>query len=159
MAKSDRDNFIARGGIVRGDVTLGKNTSVWYNAVIRGDEAPIVIGKNSNVQDCAVIHVDLDAPVSIGDDVTIGHGAVVHGCTIGDNTVIGMGATILNGAVIGRDCIIGAGSLVPGGKVIPDGMMAFGNPVKIIREVTEEEKRHNLLNAAVYVELSMKEED
>lgn len=143
--------WAADGAAVVGNVTIGDESSVWYNAVIRGDEAPIVIGSGSNVQDGAVVHVDKDYPCTIGNSVTIGHNAIIHGCTIGHNTVIGMGAIVMNGAEIGEDCIIGAGSLVTQGTVVPDGMMAFGSPAKVIRPLTEEEKKSNETNAIVYM--------
>lgn len=143
--------WAADGAAVVGNVTIGDESSVWYNAVIRGDEAPIVIGSGSNVQDGAVVHVDKDYPCTIGNSVTIGHNAIIHGCTIRHNTVIGMGAIVMNGAKIGEDCIIGAGSLVTQGTVVPDGMMAFGSPAKVIRPLTEEEKKSNETNAIVYM--------
>ena len=104
--------FIAPGAVVLGDVTIGKNSGIWYNAVVRGDRDSIVIGKESNIQDNAVVHLGSGYPVEIGDHVTIGHGAIVHGCKIGDNTMIGMGAILMNGCKIGKNCIIGAGALV-----------------------------------------------
>ena len=137
LRKTDDDVLIAEGAAVVGDVTLGKGVSVWYNAVIRGDQGAITIGENTNVQECAVIH---EASV-IGRDCTIGHGAIVHGCTVGDNTLIGMGAIVLTGARIGRDCIIGAGALVTGRMEIPDGSMVLGNPAKVLRPLTEAEIR------------------
>ena len=135
LRKTDDDVLIAEGAAVVGDVTLGKGVSVWYNAAIRGDQGPIVIGENTNVQDCAVIH----ERSTIGRDCTIGHGAIVHGCTVGDNVLIGMGAIIVTGARIGRDCIIGAGALVTGKMDIPDGSMVLGNPGKVVRHLTEAE--------------------
>ena len=112
--------YIAEGAVVKGQVTMADGASVWYNATVRGDSEPIEIGRNSNIQDNAVVHVDLSHSVRIGDNVTIGHSAIVHGCTIGDNTLIGMGAIVLNGARIGKNCIIGAGALVTQGTDIPD---------------------------------------
>ena len=131
--------FLAPGAHVLGDVEIGENSSVWYNAVIRGDNNPIKIGKNTNVQDNAVLHVNHNQGVIIGDNVTIGHGAIVHGCTVGNNVLIGMGSIILDGVVIEDDCIIGAGTLVTQNKVIPEGSMVYGNPAKIVRKLTEEE--------------------
>ena len=145
--------FIAPGAHVVGDVHLGENVGIWYNAVVRGDTNSITIGDNSNVQDNTTVHTDSDFPVHIGKGVTIGHNAIVHGCTIGDNTVIGMGSILLSGAVIGENCIIGAGSLITGKMRIPDNSIAFGNPAKIIRTVTAEEIKANQDNAAHYVEL------
>lgn len=152
MEKTTEETFVARGAIVAGDVTFGTDCSVWYNAVIRGDDAPIRIGERSNVQDCAVLHADPGQPLVIGNDVTIGHGAIVHCERIGDGTLIGMGAIVLGGACIGCNCIVGAGSLVTQGTRIPDGMVAFGNPAKVRRPTTQEEQAANLRNAACYVE-------
>ena len=145
--------FIAPGAHVVGDVQLGENVGIWYNAVVRGDTGTIVIGDNSNIQDNTTLHTDADFQVHVGKGVTIGHNAVVHGCTIGDNTVIGMGSIVLNGAVIGKNCIIGAGSLVTGKMRIPDNSLAFGNPAKVVRPVTDEEINANQDNAVHYVEL------
>ncbi|MCR4672725.1 MAG: gamma carbonic anhydrase family protein [Lachnospiraceae bacterium] len=140
------------GAVVVGDVKIGEGSSVWYNAVVRGDENPIVIGKNTNVQDCAVIHCNEVYPTIIGDGVTIGHAAIVHSATIGDNTLIGMGAIILNGAVIGKDCLIGAGALVTGKTVIPDGSLVLGSPAKVKRQLTEEEIEGNRFSSGWYKE-------
>ena len=147
-------NYIAKSAVVTGDVKIGEDSSVWHTAVIRGDLAPIEIGNGTNIQEQAVLHVDMQCGVKIGDGVTIGHGAIIHGCTIGSNTLIGMGAIILNGAVIGDNCIIGAGALVTGGTVIPNGTMALGSPAKVKRELREEEIESNRLNALEYVKLS-----
>lgn len=144
--------FIAPGAIVLGDVTLGEDVGIWYHATIRGDRAPIVIGNRSNVQDNAVVHVDANYPVTIGDNVTIGHGAIIHGCEIGDNSLVGMGAIIMNGARIGKNCIVGAGALVTQNTLVPDNSLILGNPAKIKREVTTAELDSNLQNAQVYVE-------
>lgn len=143
--------WVAEGACVVGNVTIADESSVWYNAVIRGDEARIVIGAGTNIQDNCVVHTSTDFPCTIGNGTTVGHGAIVHGCTIGDNTVIGMGSIILNGAKVGSDCIIGAGSLVTQGTVIPDGMMAFGSPAKVIRPLTDEEKKSNQTNGIKYM--------
>lgn len=143
--------YLAEGAVVKGDVTCGNDASVWYNATVRGDSNPITIGERTNVQDNAVIHVELTHPVKIGNDVTIGHSAIVHGCEVGDNTLIGMGAIILNGAKIGKNCIIGAGALVTQNSVIPDGTLAFGNPAKVIRKLTPQEIESNKENALHYV--------
>lgn len=143
--------YQAEGAIIKGNVTIGEDTGVWYNATIRGDSNRIVIGSRTNVQDNAVVHVSTGYSVNIGDDVTIGHGAIVHGCTIGNNTLIGMGAIILNGAVIGDHCMIGAGALVTQNMQIPDGSLAFGNPAKIIRNLTKDEMEENTNNAFRYV--------
>ncbi len=152
----DSSVYIAEGATVLGDVTIGKGCGVWYNSVIRGDEDKIVIEDNTNIQDCAVLHCDHAHPVHIGKNVTIGHGAIVHGCSVGDNTLIGMGAIILNDAKIGKNCIIGAGALITQGKVLPDNSLAFGNPAKVIRTVTKGEVDSNINNAKSYVKLAQK---
>lgn len=143
--------FIADGAIVRGDVTLDDYANIWFNAVVRADADSITIGKNSNVQDNCVLHVDIDAPLHIGDNVTIGHGAIIHGCTIGNNSLIGMGAIILNHAVIGKNCIIGAGALVTQNTVIPDNSFVIGSPAKVKRTVTDQEIDDITHNAIHYV--------
>lgn len=148
--------YIAPTACVMGDVEIGEDTSVWYNAVIRADQNSVRIGKRCSIQDCAVIHMDNERGVVIGDDVTIGHGAIVHGCEIGDNTLIGMGAVILNGAKIGKNCLIGAGALVTQNTVIPDGMMAFGSPAKVRREMTEADMQINRDDIAVYMKNARK---
>lgn len=149
-----RDVFVAEGAVVVGDVTLGPLSSVWHNAVLRGDCAPITVGARSNVQDCAVLHGADGFPVVVGAGVTIGHGAIVHGCEIGDNTLVGMGAIVLNGARVGADCIIGAGALVTQGTVIPDGSVAFGSPARVVRSATEGDRAANRENAQAYVRLA-----
>ena len=131
--------YVAEGARIIGDVTIAEDASVWYNAVIRGDSGRVTIGKKTNIQDCCVVHLDEEFPVSIGDEVVIGHSAIIHGCTIGDGSLIGMGSIILNGAKIGKNCIIGAGSLVTGKMDLPDGMMAMGSPAKAVRPVKEAE--------------------
>ncbi len=143
--------YIAPSADVIGNVTLGEGVNIWYNAVVRADREPITIGARSNVQDGSVVHVDAGYPVVIGEDVTIGHAAIIHGCEIGSGSLIGMGATILNGVKIGKDCMIGAGALVTQGTEIPDGHLAFGNPAKIRRPLTEEEIAANHQNTAEYV--------
>ena len=119
--------FVAPGAVIRGEVHLAENSSVFYNAVLRGDRAPISIGEGTNIQDNCVVHVEYDLPVTVGKNVTVGHGAILHGCTVGDETLIGMGAIVLNGAQIGKSCLIGAGALVTQNAVIPDGCMAVGS--------------------------------
>lgn len=151
MMKNSDKIFIAPGAVVLGDVTIEENVGIWYNATIRGDSSKIYIGKNSNIQDNCVLHTDKQHSVKIGENVTVGHGAIVHGCTIGDNSMIGMGSIIMNGASIGKNCIIGAGSLVTENTDIPDNSVAFGNPAKIRRSITKEELAHNLKNAELYV--------
>ena len=152
--KLDPSVFVADGAHVLGDVSAGENASIWYGAVIRGDENSITIGKETNIQDNAVLHASPGFPEVIGDGVTIGHGAIVHGSTVGDNSLIGMGAVILNGAKIGADCVIGAGALITQGKEIPDGHLAMGSPAKVVRALTEEEIAHNRKNCEVYLELA-----
>ena len=147
----DKSVFIADGAKVIGEVEIGKNSSVWFNAVIRADSNEVKIGECSNVQDNAVIHTSKDFGVSIGNNVTIGHGAIVHGCTIKNNVIIGMGAIVLDGAVIEENSIIGAGALVTQGKVVPAGSLAFGNPMKIVRNLSEEEICFIVDNANSYV--------
>ena len=142
---------VARGAVLVGEVTLGEESSVWYNAVVRADNAPIVIGARSNIQDCCVLHVDEGHPIQIGDGVTVGHGAILHGCTIGDNSLIGMGAVVLNGAQIGKNCIIGASALVSQGMQVPDGSMLLGVPAKVRRPHTEEEIESNRRAAEEYI--------
>ena len=142
--------YIAEGAKIIGDVTIGEDSSVWYNAVIRGDTNSIVIGENTNVQDNAVLHTSHSYPLRIGDNVTIGHGAIVHGCTVGNNVLIGMGAIVLDGAVIEDNCIIGAGALVTQNKVMPTGSLVLGNPAKVVREISDEERLSILENANEY---------
>lgn len=152
MKSIDKTVFIAEGARVVGNVEIARDSSVWYNAVIRADSNSIKIGERSNVQDNAVIHTSRDFGVVIGDNVTIGHCAIVHGCTIGNNVMIGMGAIILNGAVIEENSIIGAGALITGCKTIPAGSLAFGNPSRIVRGLTEQEIKSISDNAQSYVD-------
>ncbi len=144
--------FIAPNAAVIGDVKLAPDTSVWFSAVIRGDTDALTIGARSNVQDNSVIHTDAGIPVEIGEGVTIGHGCIIHGCNIGDNTLIGMGCTILNRANIGKNCIIGAHALVTQGMEIPDNSLVLGVPAKIVRATTEQEIERNKVNAQIYVD-------
>jgi carbonic anhydrase/acetyltransferase-like protein (isoleucine patch superfamily) len=133
--------WVADTATVRADVTLSHDASVWFGAVLRGDEAPIFVGPRSNIQDCAVVHVSREYPVRIGQDVTIGHGALVHGCTIEDGALIGMGATVLDGAVVGAGAMVAAGALVPPGMRVPPGMLAVGVPAAVRGPLTEEQKQ------------------
>ena len=144
--------YIAPNATVVGDVILGESANIWYGAVLRGDSGTITVGEGSNVQDNAVIH----DRTTIGKHCTVGHGAIVHGCTVGDNTVIGMGAIVLNGAVIGNNCIVGAGALVTGKMNAPDGSVILGNPAKVVKEVTEQQVQDNAHSAQHYVELAQK---
>lgn len=144
--------YIAPGAIVRGDVTIGDDSSVWFNAVVRAEAGSAMIGNKTNIQDNCVLHVDQGADIQIGNQVTIGHGAIIHGCTVKNNTLIGMGAIIMNHAVIGENCIIGAGALITQNTVIPDHSLVLGNPGKVIRPVTDTEKENIKRNADYYVE-------
>lgn len=146
------DAFVADGARIVGAVTLGANASVWYNAVLRADSAPITIGAGSNVQDNVSVHVDSGHGVVIGERVSIGHNAVVHGCTIGDGALIGMGAVVLSGAVIGSGCLIAGGAVVLGGTEIPDGSLVAGVPAKVRRALTDEERQGLNENAAIYLD-------
>jgi carbonic anhydrase/acetyltransferase-like protein (isoleucine patch superfamily) len=133
----DPSAWVAPDASVIGTVTLGARASVWFGAVLRGDTEGIAVGDGSNVQDNAVLHTDAGFPLTIGRDCTVGHKAILHGCTIGDETLIGMGAIVLNGARIGRNCLIGAGALVTEGKEIPDGSLVMGMPAKVVRPLDE----------------------
>lgn len=146
-------------GIVKGNVILGKDVSVWYNAVIRGDSDAIKIADGTNVQDGCVIHVDKGFPVHIGQRVTIGHGAILHGCTIEDEVLIGMGAIVMNGASIGTHSIIGAGALIPENTQIPANSVVVGCPGKIIKQTTKEQVEMIINNAKQYIEEAKKEND
>lgn len=146
-----RGVYIARGAVVLGDVTLGEESSVWCNAVVRGDINRIEIGHHSNIQDNAVVHLADDYPCLIGNWVTVGHSAIVHACTVGDETLIGMGAVVLDGAKVGGQCLIGAKTVVTPGSVIPDGSMVLGTPGKVVRALTEEERRGLKVWAEKYV--------
>ena len=139
MPKVAEDVFIAEGAQVIGDVTIGSGTSVWYNAVIRGDIAPITIGRNCNIQDNSTLHGDRSRPIVMGNDVSVGHGAVVHGCTVEDNALIAIHATVLTGAVIGMGSIVGAAAVVGERKVIPPRSLVLGVPAKVVRELTDQD--------------------
>jgi carbonic anhydrase/acetyltransferase-like protein (isoleucine patch superfamily) len=132
----DNDDFwIAYDANVIGKVTLGRGANIWFGATLRGDNEMIEIGAGSNVQENCVLHTDMGSPLTVGQDCTVGHKAMLHGCTVGDNTLIGMGATVLNGAVIGKNCLIGAGALITEDKIIPDGSLVVGAPGKVVREL------------------------
>ena len=156
MGRIDETSYVAEGARIIGDVTLEKNSSVWYNAVLRGDEGYIVVGEESNIQDGCVVHCAEDAPTILGKGVTVGHLALLHGCRIGDNSLIGMGSIIMNGAVIGNNCIIGAGSLVTFGAQIPDGSLAFGRPAKVVRALSPKEIEDIRIDVDFYLEQSAK---
>jgi gamma-carbonic anhydrase len=144
--------FVARGAVVLGDVTLGDYSSIWYNAVVRGDINRITVGHHSNIQDNAVVHLADEYPCLIGNFVTVGHSAIVHACTVEDEVLVGMGAIILDGATIGHQSLIGANSLVTPGTQIPAGSLVLGSPAKIIRALTEKERRELKVWAEKYVE-------
>ncbi|MDF2700423.1 MAG: transferase hexapeptide repeat containing protein, partial [Haloplasmataceae bacterium] len=152
--KVNKSNYIAEGAIIVGKVRLGANTSIWFNTVLRGDDHSIVIGENTNIQDLVYIHTAKDNPTIIGNFCSVGHLAVIHGCTIGNNSLIGINSTILDNAKIGNNCIIGANSLVTANTIIPDNSLAFGNPAKVIRPLTEEEINKNKMNADHYTSLA-----
>ena len=147
LRETDENVLICDGARVAGDVTLAKGVSVWYNAVLRGDEGAITVGENTNIQDGAVMHEE----TVVGRGCTIGHNAIVHGCTVGDNVLIGMGAVVLNGAKIGDNCIVGAGSLVTGKMDAPAGSMILGSPAKVVRPLTEAEIESNRESARGYL--------
>ena len=149
-----RDVYIAKGAVVIGDVTLGDHSSVWYHAVLRGDINRIVVGHHTNIQDNAVIHLADEYPCVIGNYVTVGHSAIVHACTVGDEVLVGMGATILDGAVIGEQSLIGANTLVTPETNVPPGSLVLGSPAKVIRSLTLEERRGLKGWAEKYVENS-----
>lgn len=144
--------WIAPNATVIGDARLGDNVSIWWNAVLRGDNDPIHIGANSNIQDGSVLHTDEGVPMHIGANVTVGHMVMLHGCTVGDNSLIGIGSVILNRAVIGKHSIVGANTLIPEGKVFPDGVLIVGSPGKVVRELSEEEKARLQKSADHYVD-------
>lgn len=146
------DYFVAENATVLGLVALENNASVWFNAVIRGDNELITIGENSNIQDACVLHTDPGIPLTIGKNVTVGHKVMLHGCTIGDNSLIGINSVILNGAKIGRNCLIGANSLIPEGKEIPDGSLVMGSPGKVVKTLSPEQQAGLRRSAEVYVE-------
>lgn len=149
--------YVGEGAHVLGDVKLGENASVWFNAVIRGDNIPIRIGSRSNVQDNCTVHGDPDHPVTIGEDVVIGHNAIIHGCTIGNRVLVGMGAIIMNGAMINDDSVVAAGSLVTQNKVFPPGVLIMGSPAKAARPLSEEEKMATLKSVQHYISCAEKE--
>ena len=144
--------WVAPDAQVMGNIVLKENASIWFGSVLRGDNDPIIIGENSNVQDGAVLHTDIGFPLTLGANVTVGHQAMLHGCTVGDNSLIGIGATVLNGAKIGQNCLIGAHALVGEGKDIPDNSMVLGMPGKIVRELGEDNEKMLVASAKFYVE-------
>ena len=150
--KLDQECWVAPNAIIIGKVELKKNSNVWFNAVLRGDLEPIIIGENSNVQDGSVIHTDPGCPVTIGNRVTVGHMVMLHGCQIADDCLIGIGSIILNKAKIGKNCIIGANALITENKVIPEKSLVLGSPGKVVRQVTDKEIENIKENARHYVE-------
>lgn len=146
----DPTAFLAEGSRIVGEVVLGEGASVWYNAVLRADSDAITVGAGSNVQDNVSVHVDAGHPVRIGADVSVGHNAVVHGCTIGDGSLVGMGAVVLSEAVIGEECLIAGGAVVLGGTVVPDGSLVAGVPAKVRRALSAEERARLRENAHAY---------
>lgn len=142
---------VAEDVTILGDVTLGQNSSLWFGVVARGDVAPITIGANTNIQDGCLLHNRTGIPTIVGCNVTVGHGAILHGCTIGDNCLIGMGAILLNGSIVGEGSIIAAGTLVTERTVIPPGSMVMGNPGKVVRDVRPDEVAYTLANVEEYI--------
>lgn len=145
-----KDYFIAPNATVIGNVTLGKNASIWYGAVLRGDSGAIRIGENTNIQDNCVLHEQ----VTIGNGCSVGHGAILHGCTVGDNCVVGMGAIILDGAVLGEHCLVGAGAVVTGKTNAPAGSLLLGNPAKVVKPLTQAQIDYIHADAETYVKLA-----
>ncbi|MFF7651516.1 gamma carbonic anhydrase family protein [Streptomyces sp. NPDC007983] len=152
--KVDPEAFTAPTSVVIGDVSVAAGASVWYHAVLRGDAESISVGAHSNIQDNCTVHADPGFPATVGERVTVGHNAVLHGCTVEDDVLVGMGATVLNGAHIGAGSLIAAQALVPQGMRVPPGSLVAGVPAKVRRELTEEEREHVRLNAEGYVELA-----
>ena len=144
--------WVADSAQVMGNVELAEDSSIWFGAIIRGDTEVIRIGKRTNIQDASVLHADIGKPLTVGDDVTVGHQVMLHGCTIGDGSLIGIGAIVLNGAKIGKDCIVGAGALVTEGKEFADGSMIIGSPAKVVRELTPEQRTGLHWSALHYVD-------
>jgi carbonic anhydrase/acetyltransferase-like protein (isoleucine patch superfamily) len=143
--------FIAHNATVIGTVILHNQASVWFNSVVRGDSDIITIGERSNIQDAAVLHADPGTPLTLGKNVSVGHQAMLHGCTIGDGSLVGIGAIVMNHAVIGSGCLIAAGTVIPEGKTYPDGVLVLGSPGKVVRDLKPEERDELLKNADIYV--------
>ncbi len=150
------DAWVAPNATIIGKVKLEKNSSIWFNAVLRGDIEPIIIGENSNIQDGSVLHTDPGYPLTVGKGVTVGHMVMLHGCQISDDTLIGIGSIILNNAKIGKNCIVGANTLITENKVIPDNSLVVGSPGRVLRKVTDEEIKAILENRKHYVDISKK---
>ncbi|HMB96143.1 MAG TPA: gamma carbonic anhydrase family protein [Tepidisphaeraceae bacterium] len=154
--KTSNNIYVAFNATITGDVKAGELSSFWFNAVVRGDVAAVRIGRRVNVQDCAVVHCDTDVPNEIGDDVTIGHGAIVHGMSVGSGSLVGMGSTLLSRTKIGRECLIAAGAVVPPDLVVPDRMVVMGVPGKIVRPIKDDELKYMRWLTEHYVELAQK---
>ncbi|WP_017435987.1 gamma carbonic anhydrase family protein [Saccharococcus caldoxylosilyticus] len=152
MPTVDETVFIAPGAHIIGDVTIGKESTIWFNAVLRGDEAPIIIGARCSIQDNSTCHLYEGSPLVVEDEVTVGHNVILHGCTIRKRSIIGMGSTILDGAEIGEECIIGANTLIPSGKKIPPRSLVVGSPGKVVREITEKDLALIQLSIDTYVQ-------
>ena len=150
--KSEGKNWIASNAIIIGDIVIKNDASIWFNVVLRGDIEKIEVGEGSNIQDGSVLHTDPGYPLTIGKGVTVGHMVMLHGCTIGDDTLIGIGSTILNNSKVGKNCIIGANTLVTENKIIPDNSLVLGSPGKVIRQVSQEEIDHIKENAKEYIQ-------
>jgi carbonic anhydrase/acetyltransferase-like protein (isoleucine patch superfamily) len=149
---ADDEYWIAPNAVVLGNVVLKKNASVWFGAVLRGDNDVITIGENSNVQDNSVLHTDMGSPLTIGSNVTVGHMVMLHGCTIGDGSLVGIGSVILNGARIGKNCLVGAGALITENKEFPDGSMILGSPARVSRALAPEQAARMGMGAMGYVQ-------
>lgn len=150
--EADPQSWVAPNATLVGKIRLDAGASVWFGAVLRGDNELIHIGENSNVQDGSVMHTDMGHPLTLGTGVTVGHNAMLHGCTVGDYSLIGINAVVLNGAKIGKHCIIGANSLIPEGKEIPDGSLVMGSPGKVVKTLSDQQKKMLELSAAHYVQ-------
>ena len=148
--------YVADSAQVMGNVQLGEDTSIWFGVIIRGDTEHIHIGRGSNVQDASVLHADFGVPLTIGNYVTVGHKVMLHGCTIGDESLIGMGAIILNNAKIGKNCLVGAGSLVTEGKEFPDGSVIMGSPAKVVRTLSPDQMQNMRMTAQHYIENALR---
>lgn len=147
----DPQSWVAPNATLIGDVLLAKNASIWWNVTLRGDNAPISIGENSNIQDGSVLHTDTGIPLSVGRNVTVGHLVMLHGCTVGDGSLIGIGSVLLNRCIIGQHCIVGANTLIPEGKVFPDRSLIIGSPGKVVRQLSDEEVAGLVRSAEHYV--------
>jgi carbonic anhydrase/acetyltransferase-like protein (isoleucine patch superfamily) len=152
LLPNDDEYWIAPNAAVMGKVILHKNASVWFGATLRGDNDPITIGEGSNVQDGSVLHTDTGSPLTIGKNVTVGHMVMLHGCTIGDNSLVGIGSIVLNGAKIGKNCLIGANCLITEGKEIPDNSLVMGAPGKVVREISDQQAMMMVAGSMHYVE-------